>query len=139
MAYFAEIDDTNTVIRVLVVSDDDAPRGQEFLADDLNLGGTWIQSTKSTHGGVHYGSDGEPDGGLALRYNSAGHNSIYDPVVDAFLYPAPFPSWVLDENFIWHPPVPRPAPLTAEEAEALGHFPAYEWDEATTSWVEGTE
>ena len=128
MAYFAQVDATNTVLTVLVVSDDDASRGQEFLADDLNLGGTWIQTTKSTRGGVHYGPDGEPDGGTALRYNSAGPGHTYDPTADAFYGPSPFPSWSLDEGFVWQPPTPRP-----DDGNA------YDWDEDTTSWVEVTE
>ena len=123
MAYFAEIDATNNVVRVLVVSDEDASRGQEFLADDLGLGGTWIQCTKGTRGGVHHGSDGEPDGGLALRYNSACKGHTYDPAADAFYGPQPYPSWSLDENFVWQAPTPRPDGI-------------YVWDEDTTSWVE---
>jgi len=125
MAYFAEIDGTNTVLRVVVVSDDDAPRGQEFLADDCALGGTWIQSTKGTRGGVHHGSDGEPDGGTALRYNSASQGGTYDADADAFYGPIVFPSWVLDENYVWQPPTSRP-----DDGKL------YNWDEDTTSWVE---
>ena len=146
MAYFAEIDATNTVVTVLVVSDDDAARGQEFLADDLDLGGTWIQTTKGTRGGVHHGSDGEPDGGLALRCNSAVLGHTYDADADVFYAPQPYPSWSLDENFIWQPPTPKPEPdelldgtssydlaRSDEETFLVGRW---EWDEDTTSWVE---
>jgi hypothetical protein len=45
MAHFAEIDSNNVVLRVLVVADEHEHRGQEFLADDCNLGGTWIQTS----------------------------------------------------------------------------------------------
>ena len=45
MAYFAEINKDNKVIRVLVVDDSEQHRGQEFLANDLGLGGTWIQTS----------------------------------------------------------------------------------------------
>ena len=125
MAHFAEVDATNTVLRVLVVSDDDEHRGQEFLADDLGLGGTWIQVSYNTRGGIHYGQDGQPDGGTAVRFNYAGPGWIYDPTADAFHAPQPYPSWSLDETFIWQPPIPRPT-----------DGKLYEWDEATTSWVE---
>ena len=128
MAYFAQVDATNTVVACLVVSDDDAPRGQEFLADDLGLGGTWIQTTKGTRGGVHYGSDGEPDGGTALRYNSASLGGTYDADADAFYPLAPYPSWSLDENYLWQPPTPYP-----DDGNV------YDWDEDSTSWVEITE
>ena len=45
MAHFAEIDNENNVLRVLVVANDNEERGQEFLAEDLGLGGTWIQTS----------------------------------------------------------------------------------------------
>jgi hypothetical protein len=45
MAHFAEIDSNNVVLRVLVVADECENRGQEFLAEDCNLGGTWVQTS----------------------------------------------------------------------------------------------
>ncbi len=73
MAHFAEIDETNTVVRVLVVPDDEEYRGQEFLADDLGLGGTWVQTSYNSK----------------IRYNYAGIGYIYDPIDDAFIAPMP--------------------------------------------------
>jgi len=125
VAHFAEIDATNTVIQVVVVPDSEEHRGQEFLADDLDLGGTWLQTSYWTHGNVHYDADG-PDGGTALRFNYAGIGSIYDPDADVFYSPSPFPSWVLNTTtYLWEAPTPYPDD---------GKF--YEWDEDTTSWVE---
>ena len=126
MPYFAQVDATNIVATVLVVSDDDASRGHEFLADDLGLGGTWIQTTKSTRGGVHYGPDGEPDGGTALHMNYAGIGYTWDGT--GFASPRLYPSWALDGGYVWQPPTPMPDD---------GAF--YEWDEDTLSWVEITE
>jgi hypothetical protein len=129
MAHFAEID-TNTVLRVLVVHNDYEHQGQEFLADTLGFGGTWIQTSYNTRGGIHYGPDGHtPDGGVALRGNYAGVGYIYDPDLDAFYQPAPFPSWELNTTtYTWEAPTAYPGvPYEA---------PFYEWDEATTSWVE---
>ncbi len=126
MAHFAEIDENNTVTRVLVVGDEDEHRGQEFLADDLGLGGTWIQTSYNTHGNVHYETDGEPDGGIALHMNYAGIGYSWDGT--GFASPQPYPSWTLDENYVWQPPTPMP------DDGSL-----YEWDEPTTSWVEVTE
>lgn len=48
MAHFAEIDANGIVLRVLVVPDEQESRGQEFLANDLGLGGTWIQTSYNT-------------------------------------------------------------------------------------------
>ena len=45
MAHFAEIDSNNIVTRVLVVANEQEHRGQEFLADECGLGGTWIQTS----------------------------------------------------------------------------------------------
>jgi hypothetical protein len=123
MAHFAEIDATNTVTRVLVVPDDEEHRGQEFMADDLGLGGTWIQTSYNTHANVHYGEDGEPDGGTPLHMNYAGIGYSWDGT--GFASPQPYPSWSLDENYIWQPPTPYPDD---------GNL--YEWDEDTTSWTE---
>ena len=125
MAHFAEIDANNIVLRVLVVSNEDEHRGQEFLADDLGLGGTWIQTSYNTYGNVHYGSDGEPDGGTPLHMNYAGTGYTWDGT--GFAAPQPYPSWSLDGDYEWQPPTARPADGS------------YVWDEATTSWVEVTE
>ncbi len=45
MAHFAEIDNDGIVKQVLVVPDQEEHRGQDFLANDLGLGGTWIQTS----------------------------------------------------------------------------------------------
>ncbi len=127
MAHFAEISESNIVLRVLVIGDDQEHQGQEFLADDLSLGGTWIQTSYNTYANVHYGEDGEPDGGIALHMNYAGIGHTWDGT--GFAAPEPYPSWTLDENYVWQPPTPYPDdPLRV-----------HKWDEATTSWVEITE
>lgn len=126
MAHFAEIDTDSIVLRVLVVPDEEEHRGQEFLADDLGLGGTWIQTSYNTRANVHYGPDGEPDGGVALHYNYAALGGTWDGT--GFADPAPFPSWLLDDTYTWQPPTPYP-----DDGKD------YRWDEDTTSWVEVTE
>ena len=102
MAHFAKIEN-NTVTQVLVVSDADAVNGQGFLANTLGLSGTWIQTSYNTRGNVHYGSDGNPDGGVALRGNYAGVGYVYESVNDVFYPPQPYSSWSigLSSNWIW--------------------------------------
>ena len=108
MAHFAEINDQNIVTRVLVVPDDQEHRGQDFLANDLQLGGTWIQTSYNG----------------TIRKNYAGIGDVYDPNRDAFYRPQPFPSWTLDENTChWICPVPYP------EEHGL-----YNWNEETQTW-----
>jgi len=124
MAHFAEIDSNNKVVRVLVVSNEDSSNGQEFLANTLGLGGKWVQTSYNTRGGVHYGDDGKPDNGVALRGNYAGVGYTYDADKDAFYAPQPFASWNLNTStFTWEAPVAMPT-----------DGKSYSWNEDKKSW-----
>ena len=120
MSYFAQVNENGIVVQVIAIS-------QEMI--DTGLWGdptTWFQTSYNTRGGVHYGQDGQPDGGVALRKNYAGIGSIYDAALDAFYTPQPYPSWTLNQDTCyWEPPVPMP---TDENL--------YNWDEETQSWVQ---
>ena len=59
MAHFAEIDSDNKVLRVLVVDNAHEDRGQEFLAVDCNLGGTWIQTSYNANFGSKFAGIGD--------------------------------------------------------------------------------
>lgn len=59
MAHFAEIDNTNKVLRVLVVDNSQEHRGQEFLANDCNLGGTWVQTSYNANFGGKFAAVGD--------------------------------------------------------------------------------
>lgn len=109
MAHFAEIDLNNKVTRVLVVDNSQEHRGQEFLAVDCNLGGTWIQTSYNSN----------------IRGKFAGIGDTYDPVNDRFISKQPYPSWLLDADFNWQAPVPYP---TDDKS--------YNWNEDTQSWDE---
>ena len=86
--------------------------------------GQWLQTSYNTRGGVHYGADGEPDDGVALRGNYAGIGYTYDQANDVFYAPQPFPSWTLDQTtWLWKPPVAYP-----DDGQI------YVWDEATVNW-----
>jgi hypothetical protein len=71
MAHFAEIDSNNTVLKVLVVDNSLEHRGADFLANDLGLGGTWIQTSYNNN----------------IRKNYAGIGYTYDSARDAFITP----------------------------------------------------
>jgi hypothetical protein len=71
MAHFAEIDKDNIVVRVLVVDNSQEHRGQEFLAEDLGLGGRWIQTSYNGN----------------FRGCYAGKGYFYDEVNDVFIPP----------------------------------------------------
>ena len=59
MAHFAEIDKDNKVVRVLVVDNSEEHRGQDFLANDLGLGGTWIQTSYNANFAGKYAGIGD--------------------------------------------------------------------------------
>jgi len=107
MAHFAEIDENGIVKQVLVVSDQEEHRGQDFLADDLGLGGTWIQTSYNHR----------------IRKQYAGIGFKYDADADVFIAPQPFPSWTLDNNHDWQAPTPMPND---------GAF--YLWNEEELTW-----
>jgi hypothetical protein len=71
-----------------------------------NTPGSWIQTSYNTLGNVHYGPDGQPDGGKALRGNFAGVGYIYDSKNDVFYPPRLHSSWTISEatNWIWKAP-----------------------------------
>lgn len=117
MSHFAKVLD-GKVIQVIVAE----PEFFDTFVDSSP--GQWIQTSYNTRGGVHYGPNGEPDGGIALRGNYAGIGYTYDPQNDVFYAPQPYPSWILNETtWLWEPPVAYP-----NDGEM--HF----WDEPTTSW-----
>ena len=90
MAHWAEIDETNKVLRV-TVGDNNDPNGDEgyqWLMD--NLGGTWLKTSYNGN----------------IRKNFAGIGYLYDPIRDAFIPPKPEEGeWILNENTcLWENP-----------------------------------
>lgn len=83
MAHWAEIDENNIVLRVLV-GDNNDPNGDEgyqWLID--NLGGTWIKTSYNS----------------TIRKNFAGIGYTYNPTLDAFIAPKPDGvGWTLNEE-----------------------------------------
>jgi hypothetical protein len=112
MSHWAELDETNKVIRVLVGDNNDPnnDEGYQWLID--NLGGTWVQTSYNS----------------TIRKNYAGVGFTYDPVADHFFAPQPYPSWTLDADAKWNAPTPMPT-----------DGKLYKWDESTLSWVEITQ
>ena len=116
MAHFAELGENNTVLRVIVVSNDDCldAEGNESEAVGAEfcrnlLGGTWKQTSYN--------------GNMRFRYAGIGYT--YNSELDAFISPKPYPSWSLDnETADWEAPVPKPE----------GHL--WAWDEDGQVWNE---
>ena len=81
MAHWAELDENNVVIRVVVGSNEDIDEGYQWILD--NLGGNWVKTSYNTFAGEH------KMGGTPLRKNYAGIGFTYDPTRDAFIPPKP--------------------------------------------------
>jgi hypothetical protein len=122
MGHFAKVE--NGIVTHVIVADQTwIDSGHE---GDPNL---WIQTSYNTHGGVHYGTDGKPDGGIALRGNYAGIGYVYDKTHDVFYPPRPVDykgiecqSWTIGApTWIWQPPIAWPG----ED---------YDWNETTNQW-----
>lgn len=111
MAHFAELDSDNLVLRVIVVSNDELVDGDsESEAKGIAFcqslfGGRWVQTSYS--------------GKFRKRFAGVGYR--YEDQADAFVAPQPYPSWTLDADCEWQPPVPRPDGIVA-------------WDEASQAW-----
>ena len=69
MAHFAKLDENNYVIQVVRIPDSQEERGEQFLAEDLKLGGKWIQ-TSYNH---------------KIRGKYAGVGDFYDEEKDEFI------------------------------------------------------
>jgi hypothetical protein len=79
MSHWAEIDNDNKVIRVLVGDNNETDEGQSFME---SLGGTWI---KTSYNGT-------------IRKNFAGIGYTYDVERDAFIAPKPLNATGFDEE-----------------------------------------
>ena len=115
MAHFAELDNNNAVLRVIVVGNRDTstPDGTEVESIGVAFcqrlfGGNWKQTSYN--------------GNLRTRYAGIGYT--YNETLDAFIPQQPFPSWVLSPKTLdWEAPVPMPT-----DGEM------YSWNETTQSW-----
>lgn len=119
MAHFAELDDNNVVLRVVVINNEvltdkngneSEQKGVDFLKSLYGENTNWVQTSYNSN----------------FRKNYAGIGSKYDAAIDAFIPPKVLQSWILNEQtYKWEPPIARP-----EDGKV------YTWDEQTISWLE---
>lgn len=126
MAHFALLDENNIVTFVTVGRDEDDGKEAELSA---RTGQVYRQTSYNTRGGIYYLPNSDtpgPDQSKTFRKNYAGIGYTYDDVIDGFIPPKPYASWLLNTTTgLWDPPIPYPT-----------DGKMYEWDEATQSWVE---
>ena len=125
MAHFAELDNENKIIRVVVISNEDVdanggdlhPDAETFVASIVphsENGVAWKQTS------YHHN----------FRKQYAGNIHYYDPVKDKFIDQQPFSSWSLDSNDDWQ------APVTFPNTVDIGGLRANaSWDEDNLRWI----
>ena len=103
MAHFAELDENNIVLRVLVFDDADvnanggdqsqtAASFCETIVPFSETGVKWVQTSFNNNFRKQYASKG----------------FTYDPTQNVFVKPQPFSSWSLDSNNDWQAPITYP-------------------------------
>lgn len=118
MGHFAQIDNNNIVVQVIVAEQDFINTG--VVGDPSK----WIQTSYNTYGGVH------KLGGTPLRKNYAGIGYHYIPEIDAFVPPKPYPSWTLNtESGLWNAPKPYP-----QNSDGVWYI----WNEDSGDWEADT-
>jgi len=123
MAHFAELNNNNIVLQVIVVNNSDILDENGIESEEVGkafceslLGGRWIQTSYNA----------------TFRKNYAGIGFEYSEEYDGFIPPKPeqYASWILDtDSCRWVPPVPYPS------EDALDGRTRWRWDEQTLSWI----
>ena len=131
MAHFAKLDANNVVTFVstcdnsLLLVDGEEVRDRQAAINHLNAtvlpqlapGVKWVQTSYNNN----------------FRKTFASQGYIYSESADVFYRPQPFPSWTLDSNFDWQPPISEPSDSGIDNR--------YDWDEDayqadnTKGWV----
>ena len=119
MAHFAQLDQNNVVVQVIVVDDKNTQTEIGIESEEVGIAfckqlfgehTKWLQTSYSG----------------SIRGAFAGVGYVYDSRTDTFLPPRPYLSWVFDNKTKqWAPPVSKP------EGDGV-----YMWDESVTNWVE---
>jgi hypothetical protein len=115
MAHFAQLDENNKVLQVIVVANEELMengaesehKGIAFCKTLLGADTNWVQTSYNAN----------------FRKNYAGIDFIYDADNDYFFAPQPYPSWELDDDAQWQAPVAYPT-----DGEA------YTWNENDLKW-----
>lgn len=108
MAHYALLNNKNIVVNVITGVDENLTQTD---LDGTLVGGTsenwekfyeslpWFSGLKCKRTSYN----------AKIRGNFAGIGFYYDEVLDVFIPPKPFASWILDTNvFRWNPPIPKP-------------------------------
>lgn len=123
MAHYALLNENNIVIDVITGVDENIIQTD---LDGTEIGGSseaWEQFY-ATRPWLNAHSCKRTSYNNNIRKQYAGIGFTYDPINDVFIEPQPFNSWLLDENFDWQPPKPKPEGF-------------YFWNEEIGDWIDG--
>ena len=122
MAHFAELNSSNEVLRVIVVSNEDVDaNGGDQHADAETFVTTIVPHST---GGVAWKQCSYNNN---FRKQYAGSGYSYDSSKNKFITPKPYPSWALDASDDWQAPVNKP-----DDGKI------YYWNETDRQWEELT-
>lgn len=131
MAYFAELNSDNIVLRVISVADKDTAD-----ADGNEVESIGIAFCKSLCGSDTNWIQTSYNNNIRVRYAGIGYK--YHSDRNAFIPAQPFPSWVINNTTIdWESPIAEPILTDAEIADNK----YYSWNESlyqsdnTKGWV----
>lgn len=127
MAHFAQLDENNVVLGIVVVANSDTMDENGVEREEIG-----IQYLKSILGEDTRWKQTSYNNNIRKRYAEIG--GTYDEVLDVFIPFKPYIDWIFnEESWNWDPPFPEPA-LTNEEI-SLGYD--YDWSPASTETGQG--
>ena len=125
MAHFAELNNSNEVLRVIVISNDDVEANGGELSSEAE---TFVASI------VPHSTDGtawkQTSYNNNFRKQYAGIGDSFDSSKDKFIKPQPFSSWSLNSNDDWVAPVTYPTITEIDSKPVL-----ISWDEDNQKWL----
>lgn len=117
MAHFAQLDENNVVMQVIVVNNaelldesgqESEAKGIAFCQSVFGADTIWKQTSYNAN----------------FRNMFAPVGAIYKPELDVFIPPRPFDSWSFNQDTMsWEAPIPCP-----------GDVKNYQWNEAEQTW-----
>lgn len=120
MAHFAQLNENNEVIQVIVIDNKDISDSNNVESELIGIGickkefgsdTVWKQTSHNSN----------------IRNKYAGIGDLYIEEHDAFVSSKPFPSWVLNlETYTWQSPL-GPIPEPTEKERSNNMF--YDWNE----------
>ena len=129
MAHFAELNNSNEVLRVIVVSNEDVDANGGDLHADAE---TFVASIVPHENGGNQWKQTSYNSNFRKQYAGIGYT--YSSSKNKFISPKLFPSWSLDANDDWQAPVTYPNVTEISSNPVL-----ITWDEDNQKWLGSTE